>query len=55
MYGFVAADRNGYETISLAMTAAETGHLKTGQISYETALGYSNDRTEMEKKLLSGI
>lgn len=28
---------------------------KTGQISYETALGYSNDRTEMEKKLLSGI
>ena len=28
---------------------------KTGQISYETALEYSNDRTEMEKKLLSGI
>ncbi len=25
---------------------------KTGQISYETALEYSNDRTEMEKKLL---
>lgn len=28
---------------------------KTGQISYETALEYSNDRIEMEKKLLSGI
>ena len=28
---------------------------KTGQISYDTALEYSNDRTEMEKKLLSGI
>ena len=28
---------------------------KTGQISYETALEYSNDHTEMEKKLLSGI
>ena len=28
---------------------------KTWQISYETALEYSNDRTEMEKKLLSGI
>ncbi len=27
---------------------------KTGQISYETALEYSNDRTEMEKKLLYG-
>lgn len=28
---------------------------KTGQISYETEFEYSNDRTEMEKKLLSGI
>mgnify|MGYP002674988514 CR=1 FL=1 len=28
---------------------------KTGQISYETALEYSNNRTETEKKLLSGI
>lgn len=28
---------------------------KTGQISYETALEYSNDRTETEKKLLSGV
>lgn len=28
---------------------------KTGQISYETALEYSTDRNEMEKKLLSGI
>lgn len=28
---------------------------KTGQISYETALEYSNDRTETEKMLLSGI
>lgn len=28
---------------------------KTGQISYETALEYSNDRTETEKKFLSGI
>lgn len=28
---------------------------KTGQISYETALEYSNDRTETEKKLLLGI
>lgn len=28
---------------------------KTGQISYETALEYSNNRTEMQKKLLSGI
>ena len=28
---------------------------KTGQISYETALEYSNDRIEMEKKLLSGV
>ena len=28
---------------------------KTGQISYETALEYSNDRIEMEKKLLLGV
>lgn len=28
---------------------------KTGQISYETALEYSNDRTETEKKFLSGM
>lgn len=28
---------------------------KTGQISYETALEYSNNRTETEKKFLSGI
>lgn len=28
---------------------------KTGQISYETALEYSNNRTETKKKLLSGI
>lgn len=28
---------------------------KTGQISSETALEYNNDRTEMQKKLLSGI
>ena len=28
---------------------------KTGQISYETALEYSNDRTETEKKFLSGF
>ena len=28
---------------------------KTGQISYGTALEYSNDRTETEKKLLLGI
>lgn len=28
---------------------------KTGQISYETALEYNNDRTETEKKFLSGI
>ena len=28
---------------------------KTGQISYETALEYSNNRTETEKKLLSGV
>lgn len=28
---------------------------KTGQISYETALEYATDRSEMEKKLLSGI
>lgn len=27
---------------------------QTGQISYETALEYANDRTEMEKKLLGG-
>ena len=28
---------------------------KTGQISYETALEYSNNRTETEKKFLSGF
>lgn len=28
---------------------------KTGQISYETALEYINNRTETKKKLLSGI
>ena len=28
---------------------------KTGQISYETVLEYSNNRTETEKKLLSGV
>ena len=28
---------------------------KTGQISYETALEYSNNRTETEKKFLSGV
>lgn len=28
---------------------------KTGQISYETALEYNNNRTETEKKLLSDI
>lgn len=28
---------------------------KTEQISYETALEYSNDRTETEKKFLSGV
>lgn len=28
---------------------------KTGQISYGTALEYSNDRTETEKKLLLSI
>lgn len=28
---------------------------KTEQISFETALEYSNDRTETEKKILSGI
>ena len=28
---------------------------KTGQISYGTALEYSNDRIETEKKFLSGI
>ena len=28
---------------------------KTGQISYETALEYSNNRTETEKKFLLGI
>ena len=28
---------------------------KTGQISYETVLEYSNNRTETEKKFLSGV
>ncbi len=44
------ASRQGMQTLSESLAKL----YKSGKISYETALEYSNDRTEMEKKLLSG-
>lgn len=42
--------RQGMQTL----TDSLANLYKTGQIAYETALEYANDRNEMEKKLLNG-
>ncbi len=44
-----AASRQGMQTLSESLARL----YKKGKISYETALEYSNDREEMEQKLLS--
>lgn len=42
--------RQGMQTLTESLAKL----YQTGQISYETALEYANDRSEMEKKLLGG-
>ena len=46
-----AGSRDGMCTLNDSLAKLYRGN----QISYETALEYSSDRNEMEKKLLSGI
>ena len=45
------ASKIGMQTLTKSLARL----YKSGEISYETALEYSIDRSEMEKKLVSGI